>query len=461
MVFGIRHIGSAEPRPADGADIGPNSETERAMGLVTRLARSRLHYAWIVAAVAFLALLAAAGVRSAPTVFIVPLESEFGWTRATVSFAVAVNLLLYGLLGPFSAALMDRIGLRRTTILALAIMALGLAATLVMTASWQMVLLWGVVIGTGSGLAALVLGAVVANRWFAQRRGLVIGALTSSTAAGQLIFLPMLAKVVETAGWRWAAGLVAATLLLMVPVVAIFMRDYPRELGLAPYGATRAEADPPAGPQNPFVVAISALGEGLTSRDFWLLSASFFVCGWSTNGLVGTHFIPFCLEGGIPEVTAAGLLASMGIFNFIGTTGSGWLSDRFDSRYLLFWYYGLRGLSLLFLPYAFDYTFYGLTLFGIFYGLDWLATVPPTLKLCADAFGAARAGMMFGWITAIHQVGSAVAAYGAGLLRTYSGNYVSSFVISGLLCFIAAAIVLRVGQRPPRGRPVEIAPAGA
>lgn len=431
------------------------------MGIVARLAKSRLHYGWIVAAVTFFALLAAAGVRSAPTVFIVPIETEFGWSVATISFAIAVNLLLYGLIGPFSAALMDRIGLRRTTIAALAIMALGLAGSLVMSTSWQLVLLWGVVIGSGSGLAALVLGAVVANRWFAERRGLVMGILTSSIAAGQLIFLPIMAQVVVAQGWRWAVAIIGAILLAMIPVVAFFMRDYPSELGLKPFGETRDEVPAPAGPQNPFMVAVSALGQGMASRDFWLLSMSFFVCGASTNGLIGTHLIPFCLENGIPEVTAAGLLASMGIFNLIGTTASGWLSDRFDSRYLLFWYYGLRGLSLLFLPYALDYSFYGLTLFGVFYGLDWIATVPPTVKLAANAFGVQRAGMMFGWITAIHQVGSAFAAYGAGLLRTYAGSYVSSFVISGLLCFIAAVIVLQVGRRPLRGRAAEVAPAGA
>jgi MFS family permease len=427
-----------------------------------QVSRSRLHYGWIVAAVTFLTLLAAAGVRSAPSVFIVPIETEFGWTRTTVSAAIAINLLLYGLLGPFAAAFMDRIGLRATAIIAFATMAVGIMGTLVMTASWQLMLLWGVVIGTGSGIASLVMGAVVANRWFIARRGLVMGLLTSSFAAGQLIFLPLLARIVSQHSWRWAVVVVTVIVLAMIPVVALLLRDYPRDRGLKPYGAPDDYVDPPRPkPVNPFTSALSSLGDGFASRDFWLLSLSFWVCGASTNGLIGTHLIPFCIESGVPAETAAGLLASMGIFNFIGTTASGWLSDRFDSRYLLFWYYSLRGLSLLFLPYVFDFSFFGLTFFAVFYGLDWIATVPPTVRLAANSFGAAHAGMMFGWITAMHQVGSAMAAAGAGLLHDTVGNYTSSFLISGFLCFLASAAVLPIGRRPAPGRPIQVAPAGA
>jgi MFS family permease len=423
---------------------------------------SRLHYGWIVAGVTFLALLAAAGVRSSPSVFIVPIETEFGWTRTTVSIAIAINLLLYGLLGPFAAAFMDRIGLRATAIIAFAIMAVGSLGTLVMTSSWQLMLLWGVVIGTGSGIASLVMGAVVANRWFIARRGLVMGLLTSSFAAGQLIFLPLLARLVSDHGWRWAVVVITAIILLMIPVVALFLRDYPRDLGLKPYGAPDGFRDAPAPkPVNPFTSAMSSLGDGFVSRDFWLLSLSFWVCGASTNGLIGTHLIPFCIESGVPAQTAAGLLAGMGIFNFIGTTASGWLSDRFDSRLLLFTYYSLRGFSLLFLPYIFDFSFFGLTLFTVFYGLDWIATVPPTVKLAGNSFGLARAGMMFGWITAMHQVGSAMAAAGAGWLHDTVGSYTSSFLISGALCFVAAAAVLPVGRSPRPRQPIEMAPAGA
>jgi MFS family permease len=423
---------------------------------------NRVHYGWIVAGVTFLALLAAAGVRSSPGIFIVPIETEFGWTRTTVSSAIAINLLLYGLLGPFSAAFMDRIGIRATAIIAFAIMAAGMLGTLVMTASWQMMLLWGVVIGTGSGIASLVMGAVVANRWFIAQRGLVMGLLTASFAAGQLIFLPLLAKIVTEHSWRWASALIVAVILLMIPVVAVFLRDHPRDCGLKPYGAPDDFVDAPRPkPVNPFASAFASLGEAVASRDFWLLSASYWVCGATTNGLIGTHLIPFCIESGIPAQTAAGVLASMGIFNFIGTTASGWLSDRFDSRVLLFWYYSLRGVSLLFLPYIFDFSFFGLTLFTVFYGLDWIATVPPTVRLAGNSFGVARAGMMFGWITAMHQVGSATAAAGAGWLHDTVGSYTSSFLVSGALCFLAALAVLPVGRKPAPGRPIEVAPVGA
>jgi sugar phosphate permease len=432
------------------------------MVLVQRLAPRGIHYGWIVAAAAFLAVLVSAGVRSIPTLFIVPIETEFGWTRATLSSAIAVSLLLYGLLGPFSAALMDRIGLRATTTLALCTMAVGLAGSLAMSTSWQLILLWGVVVGTGSGLAGPVLGAVVANRWFAERRGLVMGLLTSSLAAGQLVFLPVVAAVVAADGWRWSVILVSIAVILMVPVVALPMRDQPRDLGLKPFGAKESADETSVRSQrNPFSVAVSALGVAVASRDFWLLSVSYFACGATTNGLIGTHLVPFCVENGITAETAAGVLAAMGIFNFIGTTGAGWLTDRFDSRHLLFWFYGLRGLSLLFLPYVFDFSFLGLILFGVFYGLDWLTTVPPTVRLLGNAFGAGRAGMMFGWIMAMHQVGSAIASAGAGILHDALGNYTSSILISGALCFIASAVVLRVGRHPGPSQPIEAAPASA
>jgi sugar phosphate permease len=432
------------------------------MVLVQRLSPSRFHYGWIVAAAAFLAVLVSSGVRSIPTLFIVPIETEFGWPRATLSSAIAVGLLLYGLLGPFSAALMDRIGLRATTALALCTMAVGLAGSLAMSTSWQLILLWGVVVGTGSGLAGPVLGAVVTNRWFARRRGLVMGLLTSSLGAGQLVFLPVVAAIVAADGWRWAVILASIAVVLMVPVTVLPMRDHPRDLGLKPFGAKESADEPSALSQrNPFAVAVSALGVAVVSRNFWILSISYFVCGATTNGLIGTHLVPFCVENGITAETAAGVLAAMGIFNFVGTTGAGWLTDRFDSRHLLFWFYALRGLSLLFLPYVFDFSFFGLILFGVLYGLDWLTTVPPTVRLLSNTFGAGRAGMMFGWIMVMHQVGSAIASEGAGVLHDVLGNYTSSFLISGVLCFIASAAVLAAGRHPGRSRPIEAVPASA
>ncbi len=429
------------------------------MALVARLAHGRLHYAWIVAGLTFLALLAAAGVRSTVGILIVPLEHEFGWTRATISAAVSVNLILYGFIGPFAAAVIDRFGIRRTMATALTVVVLGVLATTRMTAAWHLVLLWGVVIGGGTGMTALVLGAMVANRWFAERRGLVMGVLTASTATGQLIFLTPLAWLATTYGWRVAVLAIAGFAALVAPLVTLLMRDRPGDVGATPYGTSAPEAAaPPTG--NPFIVPLEALWRGFHSRDFWLLFMSFFICGASTNGLIGTHLIAACFDHGIPEVHAAGLLAMMGVFDFIGTTLSGWLSDRWSNRWLLFWYYGLRGLSLIYLPYALDISFFGLSLFAVFYGLDWIATVPPTVRLTANAFGKDQVGMMFGWIVAGHQLGAAFASLGAGVLRTELGTYLQAFVISGSLCAIAALMSLYVGRRAP-GKRRDLEPAAA
>ena len=425
---------------------------------IERIVRGRLHYGWIVAGVTFLTLLASAGIRATPGILIIPLEKEFGWTRATVSFAVSINILLYGLFGPFAAALMDRVGVRRVMMASLGLVAAGVGLTTVMRASWQLVLLWGVVVGLGTGTMALVLGAYIANRWFAERRGIVMGLLTASTATGQLLFLPFLASLVVTSGWRSAVLVVAGVALLMVPLVYIFMRNDPSDVGLRPVGAT-ADVAPVSSGANPAAAALAALREGFRSRDFWLLAGSFYICGASTNGLIGTHLIPASMEHGIPEVTAAGLLAAMGVFDLIGTTVSGWLSDRWDNRYLLCWYYGLRGLSLLFLPYALGTQFLGLAAFAVFYGLDWVATVPPTVRLTADIFGRQRVGVMFGWISASHQLGAATAAFGAGAVRSWMGSYQVAFMTSGLLCLIASGLVIRIGQASRgglrRARPAE------
>ena len=414
----------------------------------------RFHYAWVVAAVTFLVLLVGAGVRSTPSVLIVPLQHEFGWSTATISAAVAVNILLYGLMGPFAVAIMERFGLRRTVCASLLLLAVGVGLTVLMRTPWQLTVLWGFVVGSGTGMVAIVLGAVVANRWFSTNRGFVVGLLTASSATGQLIFLPILASLAEHFGWRAVSTTVASVALLLVPLVALLLRDRPADVGLPPYGGTVVEPAVTGGP-NPAMRAILALRTGVRSRDFWLLAGSFFVCGASTNGLIGTHLIPACIDHGIPEVRAAGLLALMGIFDFFGTTGSGWLTDRVDSRHLLAWYYALRGLSLLFLPFSFDYSFYGLSMFAVFYGLDWIATVPPTVRLAEQAFGKQNGALMFGWIAAAHQIGAACAAWGAGFVRTASGSYLGAFIAAGLLCLLAALLVPFVGlggRRLEQGR---------
>jgi predicted MFS family arabinose efflux permease len=413
-----------------------------------------VHYGWIVAAVTFLTLLAAAGGRAAPGVMILPLCNEFQWSRATVSSVIAINIFLYGLIGPFAAALYQSLGLRRTMLLAMMLIGVGYAASTQATHYWQFVVLWGCVVGAGSGMAATVLGAAVANRWFTARRGLVMGMLTASTATGQLVFLPMLASVVTRHGWRDAPLIVAAGTAIMLPVIWFFMRDQPADVGERPYGENVAGvADLGYNkPRNPAKLALATLGEAMRVRSFWLLAGSFFICGASTNGLIGTHLVSAAFDCGIPEVKSAGLLALMGLFDLVGTTMSGWLTDRANARYLLFGYYGLRGLSLLFLPHALVGPSAGLLLFAVFYGLDWIATVPPTVKLTGEVFGRERASMVFGWIAAAHQLGAAFAAYLAGWLRTTSGAYTLAFLSAGALCLIAAVGVLSIG-RPPRLAP--------
>lgn len=414
------------------------------------LLADRLHYAWIVAAVTFVVVLLMAGVRAAPGVLMVPFEEEFGWSRTAISFAVGVNLLLYGAIGPFAAALMDRFGVRRTMALALAATGIGVAGTPAMTQTWQLVMLWGVVVGIGTGFLGWFIAAYIATRWFHTRQGMVMGLLTAANAAGQLVFLPAMAWLTTAAGWRSTSFSLAAIVVGFVPLLVWLMRDHPADIGMAAYGSITVKP-PPAAAGNPVRVAFRALGEGARTRDFWLLAGSYFVCGASTNGLISTHLIPACIDHGLSEVAGAGLLATTGVFAFIGGTASGWFSDRYDNRILLFWYYGLRGLSLMYLPFALDMPVSGLSLFAVFYGLDWIATGPPTMRLMTGAVGLERTGIMIAWVTAIHQVGGALAAYLGGVLRIAFGTYLEAFMLSGLLCIGAALMVLFInaGRRQP------------
>ncbi|MGY3590074.1 MFS family permease [Bradyrhizobium sp. USDA 4341] len=422
--------------------------------LASTLARRNIHYGWVMVAVTFLAALISAGTVGAPGVFIVPLQKEFGWSTAEISSALSIRFILFGLMAPFAAALMNRYGLRNVTLAAQLIVVSGLLASLAMTQVWQLILLWGVVIGIGTGMTALVLGATIATRWFVARRGLVIGMLTASVATGQLAFLPLLATITERYGWRVALGLVCVMLGVAAFAVLMVMCDRPSDVGLRPFGDEGTAPLPAPPPANAPIMAaaLGTLRDSSKSSVFWILFATFFVCGASTNGLVQVHLIPMCLDYGIPQVQAASLLAAMGIFDFFGTIISGWLSDRFDNRRLLFWYYGLRGLSLLYLPYS-DFTFYGLSLFAMFYGLDWIATVPPTVRLTAQRFGAERANLVFGWIFAGHQLGAGAAAFGAGLSRTLYASYLPAFFIAGALCVIAALSVLAISRPQPKVAP--------
>jgi sugar phosphate permease len=416
--------------------------------LSAALARRNIHYGWVMVGVTFLTALISAGAVGAPGVFIVPLQKEFGWTTAEISSALSIRLVLFGVMAPFAAAVLNRFGLRNVTLSALLTVATALVISLAMTTVWQLMLLWGLVVGIGTGMTALVLGATVSARWFAARRGLVVGILTASSATGQLVFLPLLASLTERLGWRVALGLMCGTLGLAAFAVAMLMRDRPSDLGLRPFG-DEGTTPLPAPPPNTAPIMAAALGtlrEAAKTRVFWILFATFFICGASTNGLIQVHLIPMCLDFGIPQVQAASLLAAMGVFDFFGTIGSGWLSDRYDNRYLLSWYYGLRGLSLLFLPFT-NFTFYGLSLFAMFYGLDWIATVPPTVRLTAQRFGPERSNLVFGWIFAGHQLGAATAAFGAGLSRTVLDTYLPAFFIAGALCVVAALITLAIARQ--------------
>jgi MFS family permease len=417
--------------------------------LSSALARHNIHYAWVMVGVTFFTALITAGTVGAPGVFIVPLQKEFGWTTAEISSALSIRFILFGLMAPFAAALMNRYGLRNVTLSALLIVASALVASLAMTKVWHLLLLWGVVIGIGTGMTALVLGATIAARWFNARRGLVVGILTASVATGQLVFLPLLASVTERMGWRVALSFVCVMLGVAAFAVLMLMRDRPSDVGLRPFGDQGTEPLPAPPPSNAPIMAaaLGTLRDAAQTRAFWILFGTFFICGASTNGLVQVHLIPMCLDFGIPQVQAASLLAAMGIFDFFGTIMSGWLSDRYDNRWLLFWYYGLRGLSLLMLPFT-DFSFYGLSLFAMFYGLDWIATVPPTVRLTAQRFGAERANLVFGWIFAGHQIGAAFAAFGAGLTRTVLASYLPAFFFAGALCIVAALIVLAIARVP-------------
>ncbi|MEU6892090.1 MFS transporter [Streptomyces sp. NPDC046557] len=405
----------------------------------------RVHRAWFVAAVAFVTIVGAAAFASLPGLLIEPLHEEFDWSRGTIGFAVSVNLALYGLTAPFAAALMDRFGMRRVVALALLVISAGAVATAWMTAAWQLVLLWGVLVGLGSGSMAMAFAATVTNRWFTARRGLVTGILTAAGASGQLIFLPLLSWLVEHHGWRPGAVTVSLAAVAVVPFVWQLLRDHPADVGLAPYGGTYAAKPAPA--RGAAGRAVSALFKAARTGPFWLLAGTFAICGASTNGLVRTHFVPAAHDHGMPVTAAAGLLAVVGVFDVLGTIASGWFTDRFEARRLLALYYALRGVSLLFLPMLLAPTVHPpMVFFIVFYGLDWVATVPPTIALCREQYGEDSA-IVFGWVLASHQVGAALVAFLGGLARDAFGSYDLVWYAAGALCAMAALMAMVIRRR--------------
>ena len=411
------------------------------------ITKHKIHPAWIAAIVTFFTLVATAGFRSAPSVLIVPLEDAFGWNREQISLAISVNVLLFGLTAPFAAALMDRFTVRKVVMGALTTVSTGAFLTTQIHAPWQLVATWGVIVGIGTGSMALVFAATVANRWFVKRRGLVIGGLTAASATGQLIFLPGLTRLSELHGWKSIGITIGSASLVMVPMIYLFLREKPADLGLLPYGASSDWQPPVKSEMNAAKLAIVTLKEASAHKDFWYLTGSFFVCGLSTSGLIGTHFIPAAHDHGMGQVVAASLLALVGVFDVIGTLFSGWLTDKYDPRKLLFFYYGLRGLSLFLLPSILFSTMHPSTLvFIIFYGLDWVATVPPTVMLCRTVLGPDLGTVIYGWVFAAHQIGGSIAAFGAAVVRVKFGDYAAAFYISGALCLITSYFVLQIAK---------------
>ena len=408
----------------------------------------KLHRGWWVAGVTFLTLISAAAFRSTTSPMLMPLEMEFGWTRSLTSSALSLNLIFYGLTAPFAATLMARFGVRRVVAFALGLVAAGSGLTVWMTEPWQLFLYWGVFVGFGTGCLALVFASMVANRWFHKHRSLITGIFSAAYATGQLVFLPLIATLTDTVGWRSGALVVAVFALAIVPIFWTIYREHPRDVNTFPVGATehiKQDAKPAISMRDNFRVLFQAA----RSMPFWILAGTFFVCGWTTNGLIGAHFIPAAHDHGMPVTTAAGLLAVVGIFNFIGTIASGWLTDRVNPVLLLVFYYGLRGLALFSAPFLLGPDVQPpLWFFVIFYGLDWIATVPPTVELCRRYFGLTNSPVVYGWVFASHMIGAAIAAAFAGLIRDVQGDYFIAWITAAVLCLVASAAVLLLKPQP-------------
>ncbi|OAH57653.1 MFS transporter [Domibacillus aminovorans] len=409
----------------------------------------RIHYSWFILSITFLSIIVAGIVMSSSGVFIDSFENEFGWDRSVIALAFAISLFLYGISGPFMAALLEGIGLKKMMIVSMATLLTGIMLTFIMNQSWQLIIIWGFIIGLGSSLFLTVLSPYVANHWFEKRRGLAVGILTASTATGQLILLPVLAIIINNYSWRWAIGLIMILSFIMLVIIFLFMKNSPKDVGILPYGLEEeTQVSNEIQKKNPIVIAFNGLFDAVKVKEFWLLAGSFFICGLSTNGLIGTHFISFCISFGVPLVTAASFLSFMGIFNLVGTTLSGWLSDRFDNRWLLFWYYSLRGASLVLLPYALsEGSITMLVIFTVFYGLDWIATVPPTISISRQIFGTNKSGIVYGWIFASHQAGAAVAAFGGGIIYKFFNSYTWAFFLAGVFCLLASLFVIIIKKQ--------------
>jgi len=417
----------------------------------------RIHPAWIVTGITCLALLAVAGVRSSFGVFVHPLQHEFGWDRATISWAAVLSMILYGALGPLAGRLSDRHGPKVVLVASLLLVGVGVLASSTISRLWQFHLYYGVLTSLGAGGAAMVTAAAMTSRWFATRRALVMGLAGAAVSAGQLLVLPFAQQIEIWYGWRWSFAVMGALLLAAVlPATALVFRNEPAEVGARPYGWTEVQASPAS-------VADAArstpLGMAVRHPGFWLLAGSFFVCGYTSTGLIGVHLIPHAVDHGFPKMAASSAMGLMGAMNVVGTTLSGYICDRYGKRVPLALYYFLRGLSLFFLPAVTDLT--ELNLFAIVFGLNYISTVPPTSMLTADLFGRRSVGMLFGWIFLAHQIGAGLASYVGGFVYDHTGTYDLAFLSAGVLGILAAGMVLAI-REPGRAAPapaVRSAPA--
>jgi sugar phosphate permease len=425
----------------------------------TRTAKKRppislpFYYGWLVVALCFMTTLISAGIRSSPSVLIKPLEAEFGWSRAMIASAISMNLLLFGVAAPISGYLIDRFGPRKVMLGSLCLLITGVSGTVVMYQFWQFFLVWGIIVGLGAGGVGSVLTATVGNRWFVAHRGVALGVLGSASSTGQLIFLPFFMWMISTSGWRIGSTTLIIFAILLLPLLFIFMRDDPAEVGLEPYGAGQAVI----GGGTASLRGMSSKNATITVREvvsnptFWLLCGTFSVCGGTANGLIGTHLIPHEIEIGIPQVAAASLIGIMGTVNIVGTTFSGWMIDKVSPQKWLSLVFALRGVSLLILPFV--RSFSGLVIFAIIYGLDWFATVPPSMAITADTFGRHNVGKVYGWIFMSHQIGAAIMASAAGAVRDHLGEYNAAFMAGGFIAMIAAGLALQIKTKPKEAAP--------
>lgn len=410
----------------------------------------RVHRAWWIAAVAAMAIIAAGAFSTMPGLLVEPLHRRFDWSRGTIGLAVWVNMVLNGLIAPFAAALMDRFGIRHVVAGALTVIAVGAALTTVMTSAWQLALYWGVLVGLGTGSMAMAFAATVTNRWFIRRRGLVTGVLTGASVLGQFAFLPVLAWIIEHHQWRAGTVTVMLAALVAAPLAWLLLRDHPADVGTTAYGASSVAPKPAPSP-GAARRALRVLRNASRTRTFWLLAGTFAICGASTNGVMWIHFVPAAHDHGMPATTAASLLTMIGVFNVAGTIVSGWLTDRYDPRWLLAVYYTLRGITLALLPVLLGPTARpSLVLVIVFFGLLDVATVPPTIGLSAirDRFGKDDSAVVFAWTLAAHQVGAGLMALAGGVVRDALGSYAAVWLAAGTLCLVAAAMVLAI-RRPP------------